>query len=912
MAAPGRVRGAPAVIDVGAWLRGLGLGQYEAAFRDNAIDADLLMGLTAEDLKELGVTALGHRKRLLEAIAALHGAAGAARAADKSPRATPAQAQETEAMRREAEAPAGAERRHLTVLFCDLVGSTALSARLDPEDLRAVVNAYHRAVAAAVGAQGGYVAKLLGDGVLAYFGWPRAQEDDPERAVRVGLAAVDAVARLRAPDGGMLAARAGIATGPVVVGEVLGEGTEARERGVVGETPNLAARLQVLAECGAVVTDEATRRLTGGLFAWEDLGEVEVRGLLGPVRAWRALGESGVESRFEALRSGGAAPMVGREEELELLLRRWRRAAAGEGQVVLLRGEAGIGKSRLTAALQEALAGEEHETLVLFCSPQHADSALWPVVGTAGACRSPRAGRRSGRASGSKLEALLLPLDPPAEDVALVADLLSVDTLGRWPTPDPLPKRRRERLLHALVRRVSALAARRPVLAVVEDVHWVDPSTREFIDLLVAQAADLAFLLVATHRPEFDASAWLGLHYVTPVQLNRLAPAEHRELLRRLAGGKALPPEVEAEVLAHTDGVPLFVEEVCRAVLEFGLLREEAGRWALEEPLPRMAVPATLQASLAARLDRLSSVREVAQAGAVLGREFACDLLTAVADLEEPVLYAALLRLEAAGLLQRRGEPPDATYVFKHALIRDAAHAMLLREPRRALHARAAAALEELRPELVAAAPQLLAHHLSEAGEAGRAAALYLRASEVAASRSALAEAVSHATKGLAQAATLPAGGERRSAELGLQLALGKALAAARGYSAPETGAAYARALELCRVGGDRSCLASALYGNWIHLLMRAEHREAAALADEMFSLGEASGNLGRARRRLPRTRNVAPLSWPARRCPLRPGGGTAAIQQCVGGECRARRGVGCERSGRAPRLPLARAVLSR
>jgi class 3 adenylate cyclase len=454
-------------MDVAAWLRGLGLGRYEAAFRDNEVRADVLPDLTAEDLREIGVAAVGDRRRLLDAIAALR---------SEAPWSAPAAAAEAPAPAAPPAEPTGAERRRLTVLFCDLAGSTALSARLDPEDLRSVVNDYHRVVAEAVRRQGGYVARLLGDGVLVYFGWPAAREDDAERAVRAGLAAAEAVAKLDAPGGTRLAARVGIATGPVVVGEVLGEG-EARERGVVGETPNLAARLQGAAEPGAVMADEATRRLTGALFAWTDLGGIEVKGLPGPVRAWRALGESGVESRFEALRAGAAAPMLGRDEELELLLRRWRRARGGEGQVVLLRGEPGIGKSRLAAALREALAAEEREELVLFCSPQHADSPLRPVMA--------RLERAAGLAATdapearlSRLEALLLPLDPPAADVALLADMLSVPTLGRWPVLDLSPQARRARLLAALLRRVRALAARRPVLAVVEDAHWIDPTTR--------------------------------------------------------------------------------------------------------------------------------------------------------------------------------------------------------------------------------------------------------------------------------------------------------------------------------------------------------------------------------------------------------------------------------------------------
>jgi class 3 adenylate cyclase len=385
-------------MDVAAWLRGLGLNQYEAAFRDNGVDASVLPELTADDLKEMGIAAVGHRRKLLAAIAVLRGAPPSiARGADPGAEAPSAEAPGTapspsaSEARHDAEGR-GAERRHLTVLFCDLAGSTALSARLDPEDLREVIAAYHGAVVEAVRQNRGHVAKFLGDGVLAYFGWPAAHEDDAERAVRAGLAACAAVAGLET-SAGPLAARVGIATGSVVVGEVIGEG-EARERGVVGETPNLAARLQGAAEPGAVVADAATRRHTGALFSWADLGAAELKGLPGSVRAWQALGESGVESRFEALRSGRTTPLVGREEELELLLRRWRRARSGEGYAVLLGGEAGIGKSRLTAALHEALRGEGHEEFALYCSPQHTDSALHPVVARLGRRACSRAHRR--------------------------------------------------------------------------------------------------------------------------------------------------------------------------------------------------------------------------------------------------------------------------------------------------------------------------------------------------------------------------------------------------------------------------------------------------------------------------------------------------------------------------------------
>jgi class 3 adenylate cyclase/predicted ATPase/DNA-binding transcriptional ArsR family regulator len=812
-------------MDVGAWLHGLGLGQYEAVFRDNDVDASVLADLTAEDLREMGVASLGHRRKLLVALATLR--------ANALPAAPPTRQAITSD-------PPAAERRQLTVLFCDLVGSTALSARLDPEDFGVMINAYHRVVSDAVRRQGGYVAKLLGDGVLAYFGWPEAHEDDAERAMRAGLAATQAVSRLEAPEGGRLAARVGLATGPVVVGEVLGEG-DARERGVVGETPNLAARLQAVAEPGAVVLDDATRRLAGALFAWADLGGVALKGVPGPVRAWQALGESGVESRFEALRTGHATPLIGREEELELLLRRWRRARAGDGQVVLLRGEAGIGKSRLAAALREATVGDDHDELVLDCSPQHTDSALRPVAARLERAAGLSPGDRP-EARLAKLEVLLLPLDPPPEDVTLLAELLSVPTVGRWPVLDLAPQRRRQRLLQALLRRVRSLAARRPVLLVVEDAHWIDPSTRELLDLLVAEVPRMALLLVVTHRPEFDAGAWIGTPHVTPLQLNRLAPAEHLELLHQVVG-KALPAEVEAEVLMRTDGVPLFVEEMAKAVLEGGLLREEAEHWVVAGPLPPLAVPDTLQASLVARLDRLSSVREVAQVGAVLGREFAYGLLAAVAAVPEPTLREALAKLEGAGLLHRRGAPPDAVYAFKHALIQDAAHATLLRGRRRELHARAATVLEERFPDLAEQQPELLAHHYTGAGLLDQAIAYRQAAGRRAVARSAAAEAVAHYTKALDLLAGQPAGSGRDRTEFDLQVALGAAFVLSKGPAVPEVGKAYGRAWKLCEGQMESPPLLAALAGLFNFRLHAIGVDAALVVAMEMLDKAERLGD---------------------------------------------------------------------
>jgi class 3 adenylate cyclase len=652
-------------VDIATWLHSLGMQQYEAAFRDNAIDAAVLPELTADDLRDLGVNLVGHRRKLLAAIAALR--------TDVGP------VPETTA------AASAAERRQLSVMFCDLVGSTALSARLDPEDLREVIAAYHRTVAEIVVGFDGFVAKYMGDGVLVYFGYPQAHEDDAERAVRAGLDVIDAVGRL---DVGSvkLQGRVGIATGLVVVGDLIGEGS-AQEQSVVGETPNLAARLQALAEPGAVVIAAGTRRLVGDLFEYRDLGGVEVKGIGAPTPAWQVLRPSVVASRFEALRGSALSPLVGRNEEIGLLMRRWERAKAGDGQVVLVSGEPGIGKSRITAALEERLHVEPHLRLRYFCSPYHQDSALFPFIEqlghAAGFIRDdPSAARLE------KLEALLARATPPDEDVAFLADLLSLPALGHHPLPNLSPQRKKERTLEALIRQLEGLARQQPVIMVFEDAHWIDPTSRELLDLTVERVRSLPVLLIVTFRPEFQMP-WTGQPQVSMLTLNRLDRRDRTALVAQVAGGKALPDGVIDQIADRTDGVPLFVEELTKSVLESGLLREDRDRYVLDGALPPFAIPTTLHDSQMARLDRLASVRHVAQTGAAIGRDFPYPLLRAVSRLAEDELQAALGRLVASELVFQRGLPPDAVYSFKHALVQDAAHGSLLRDARQQLHAHA-------------------------------------------------------------------------------------------------------------------------------------------------------------------------------------------------------------------------------
>ncbi|MBV9198701.1 MAG: AAA family ATPase [Alphaproteobacteria bacterium] len=649
-------------MDIATWLRGLGLERYEPAFRDNEIDSQVLPKLTPEDLKEIGVVAIGHRRKLLDAIAALN---------IEQPAQTPAASEATQA-----------ERRQLTVMFCDLVGSTALSSQLDPEDLREVIAAYHRAVTALVLEIGGFVAKYMGDGVLAYFGYPRAHEDDAERAVRAGLSLIDAVGRLDVKSI-RLQTRVGIATGLVIVGDLLGEGS-AQEQSVVGETPNLAARLQAGAEPNTVVIAESTYRLVGKLFEYRNLGAIEVRGMAAPVPAWQVLRPSAVASRFEALRGSVLNRLVGRDEEIGLLMRRWERARAGAGQVVLVSGEAGVGKSRMTAELEERLRDAPHFRQRFFCSPYRQDSALYPFIEQIGRASGFAPADTSG-AKLEKLEALLARGSLPSEDVAFLAYLVSLPGSERYPLPNLSPQRKKERTLEALLRRLEGLARRQPVVMIVEDAHWIDPTSRELLDLTVERIGNLPVLLIVTFRPEL-APPWAGRPQVTMLMLNRLDQQNRSTLITQIAGGKQLPADVVAQIAERTDGVPLYIEELTKSVLESGLLREEADRYVLEGSLPPLAIPTSLHASLTARLDRLGAVRNLAQIGAAFGRWFRYTSLRAVSGLPEDELQASLARLVASELVVQNGTPPDAVYSFKHALVQEAAYGSLLRNNRRQLH----------------------------------------------------------------------------------------------------------------------------------------------------------------------------------------------------------------------------------
>jgi class 3 adenylate cyclase len=604
-------------------------------------------------------------------------------------------------------------------MFCDLVGSTALSTRLDPEDLREIIRRYHRHCAEMIVKGDGFVARYMGDGVLAYFGYPQAHEDDAERAVRVGLALVGAPAQLDTGSGTALQMRVGIATGLVVVGDLTAD-DPAHECEVVGETPNLAARLQALAEPDTVVIDDDTRRLLGELFEYRALGPVLVRGFDDPVTAWQVTGRSAVESRFAALRST-TTQLVGREEEIDVLLRRWQQAKTGRGCVVLITGEAGIGKSRLAQTILERLRNEPHTRLRYFCSvcsPHHQDTAGYPGIRQVErAARFRRDDTDEQRLD--KLEALLAQgTTDLGEVVPIFADWLSIPTGNRYPPLDLTPEKRMEKTFHVSLAQIEGLAARQPLLMVYEDLQWSDATTLEFLDLLIDRFPALRVLVIVTFRPEFRPP-WVGRSHVTLLSLNRLPPWQSAQMIRCVTGGEALPKEIADEIVDRTDGVPLFIEELTKAVIERAVLTDSCNSLTMR-PMPSPIIPTSLIASLLARLDRSTLTRQVAQIGAALGRQFTHDLISAVAPMPQSSLDDALTQLVSTELVFQRGSPPDAEYTFKHALVQDAAYSTLLRSRRLQLHARIADVLEKQFLEIVDAQPETLARHCAEAGLASR------------------------------------------------------------------------------------------------------------------------------------------------------------------------------------------------
>jgi class 3 adenylate cyclase/tetratricopeptide (TPR) repeat protein len=814
-------------VDVASWLRNLGLERYEAAFRENGVSAEVLCLLTAEDLRELGVAAVGHRRQLLAAIAKLN----EQRTTDTvSPATATASAPPHEA---------SGERRQLTVMFCDLVGSTALSEKLDPEELRGLLHAYRTLCGDVIARYDGFVARYVGDGILTYFGWPAAHEEDAERAVRAALEIVQTVKRASSTE--TLSVRIGIATGPVVVGETAGTGDQSKL--AVGGTPNLAARLQGLAIADQIVIATSTRRLVGNAFELSDLGEHDLRGIAEPVHAWRVEHALVTESRFDASRGGGVlTPLVGREEELDLLLRRWSQAKDGEGQVVLLSGEPGIGKSRTLSVLRERLETQGAQALRFQCSPYYVSSAFWPIIDNFE--RTLKFTRdETTDAKLDKLEALVVThYGRLLADVRFVAAILSIPYEHRYGALAMTPQKHKDETLRTVVDISEAAARRQPSVMLFEDAHWADPTTLEVMDLLIDRVRTIPLLVVLTHRPEFQ-SRWSDQGHVGALNLSKLTRAQSAAMVATLVGGKALPGPLLEQILTRTDGVPLFVEELTKSILESGELTEAGDHYEYGGSARAVTIPATLRDSLMARLDRFMPVKEVAQIGAAIGREFSHELIAAVAPMPQTQLDESLAQLSASGLAFRRGTPPDAIYTFKHALVQDAAYDSLLKSRRRELHAKIAREIEHRFPNIKTTEPEVLALHLTVAGLTEAAIPLRQAAGGLALKRMALTEAISQYNQGLELVSSLPRSSQRDASELELRSLLGTAWMALKGWPAPEVWTSLHPALALAKSLERYDALAPILAGLFGTVLTQGRVAEALPWAQEMLDLAEVTGD---------------------------------------------------------------------
>lgn len=822
---------------VAAWLESLGFDRYRELFQQNAITWDVLPELNDGDLASMGIV-LGHRKQLLRAMAQLS-QSGEGDTASTSALPTAKETTSSSSGRDQAEC------RQLTVMFCDLVGSTALAQRLDPEDAQAAIRRFLDTCSEAIGRFNGYIAKYMGDGLLVYFGYPHAHEHDAERAVHAGLAVLEVVKTL--PHDSVphqecsIAARIGIATGHVIVGELMGQDT-AKERSVFGETPNLASRLQALAAPNQLVIDSTTKRLVGDEFEFADQGTVSLRGFAMPVQVWQVLGSKPSASRFESYRSRRLTDFIGREHETALLLGRWREAVDGEGQVVLLCGEAGIGKSRLVRHLRDRLAEDHYESIQFQCSPHHTNTALYPVM-----TYLRKAARLTGEDSSSeqwhKLQVLMA--DGGLNDritVALLADLLSIQGDGQDQLLNVSPDKRKDMTLEALVQYLQRLADRSPVLLIVEDAHWLDPTTLDLMTRIIDRIRQMRVLLLITFRPDFRP-VWAEYSHVTFLTLSRLPRRQSAELIATMTRGKVLPQEVQQAILAKTDGVPLYIEELTENLLETGVLAEGTNSFTLKAPLREMVIPNSLQALLMERVDRLGPVKEIVQIGAAIGREFTYELLRAAVHVTDAQLNSALDLFVASGLILQEGERSLSRYRFKHMLVQEAAYNTLPKKSRRLLHARIAQTLEEKFAERVQLEPEFLAYHFEQAGLTRPAITYWRLAARRDTDRSANVEALNHFHSALTLLKDLPASPERDVLELELLIARGAPMVTVKGYASREIEHNYLRARELSRENSDSEHHFLAVWGLWVFHLVRGPLATACDLAERLLFLAKRAQN---------------------------------------------------------------------
>jgi class 3 adenylate cyclase/predicted ATPase len=720
-----------------------------------------------------------------------------------------------------------------------MAGSTALSKQLDPEDLREITAAFRATCACAIERYDGFLARYHGDGILVYFGYPMVHEDDAERAVRAGLEITHSISTQSLALGQAPAVRIGIATGIVVVGDVI-SGSAKEHDSAFGETPNLAARLQEFARPNCVVIASSTQSLLGAKFEYEDLGTPPLKGFSVPVRVWRIVRPLRIESRFAATADIRLTPLVNREEEIALLLRRWQQAKESDGQVVFLSGEPGIGKSRIIQEFRKQIATELYSHISFQCSPYYTSTPFYPFVEQLKSI----AGFDHAGSPEESLKALEASVAATTDRVELVtglfASLFSVVTGDRYKPLDLSPQRQKDETVAALANFFVGLARKRPAVIVFEDAHWIDPTSREVLDLLVDRVQDVSVLMVITGRPDFQSS-WNSQSHMTTLTLNRLSRQLRAVMVERVSRFKQLPKEVIEEITVKTDGVPLFVEELTKSVLESNVLREKDGRYVLSGPLRQLAIPATLTDSLMARLDRMGPFKEAAQIGATIGREFSYELLGAVAEIPAEELNPALDHLERAGLIIRRGHPPETLYAFRHALVHDAAHSSLLHSDRKRLHAKIATVLSKMYPERAEREPELLAHHFTEGGQSGPAVELWLEAGKRAAKTRANLEAIAHLRRGLevlARNSSLP---DHEGKELALRIALGVPLIAAKGYAVPEVEENYARAMELSRHLDDKQNIFEATRGLWVCLFIRADLLKAHDLGTQLLKLAKST-----------------------------------------------------------------------